>query len=150
MRRIAVLFTVLLMVVSVQAYAGDKQQMPANSNMPANTNTKMPAKAEAPKSMTIQGEIVDMGCYISSGAKGKDHQGCAEMCLKNGMPMGLLTKDGTLYLLTVSHSNADPFNQAKQWASDQVVVTGPYSERNGIRAIEVDQVKMAPNEHASY
>jgi len=141
MKRIAALFTVLLMVVSVQAYAADMQQM--------QSTTKTPAKTETGQSMTLQGEIVDMGCYISSGANGKEHQGCAEMCIKNGMPMGLLTKDGTLYLLTVSHSNADPFNQAKQWAADQVMVTGPTTERNGIRAIEVDQVKMVPNEHAS-
>lgn len=141
MKRMAALFTVMLMVISLQAHAGDPQHM--------QPNTKTPAKSETGKSMTIRGEIVDMGCYLSSGAKGKDHQGCAEMCLKNGMPMGLLTKDGTLYLLTVSHGNVDPFNQAKQWAATQVEITGPFSERNGVRAIEVDQVKQLSTESAS-
>jgi hypothetical protein len=65
------------------------------------------------------------------------------MCIANGMPMGLLTADGSLYLITLNHSNADPYNQLKGWAAEKVVVTGVTSTRNGVKAIEADAVKLA-------
>lgn len=136
MKRFAVTMAALLLVFAVGTRAGDMQGMPNMQH-----NSKATVKAEAAKEVTITGEIVDMGCYLSSDAMGAGHQSCATKCISNGMPMGLLTKDGTLYLLTVSHDNADPFNQAKQWAAEQVTVTGPEFRRNGMRAIEVDQVK---------
>jgi hypothetical protein len=100
-------------------------------------------KKDAPKTMTVTGEIVDMGCYLGHGAKGEGHKECALKCIANGMPMGLLTSDGTLYLLTMSHSDADPFNNAKKMAADMVEITGPVSERNGVKSIEVDKVAEA-------
>jgi hypothetical protein len=94
------------------------------------------------KSMTLKGEIVCMGCYMGHGAKGDAHKSCATKCIGGGMPMGLLTADGSLYLLTMSHATADPYNSAKEMAAGQVTVTGPVFEKSGMKAIEVDEVKM--------
>jgi hypothetical protein len=102
--------------------------------------TKAEAKA-APKSQSVTGEIVDMGCYMAEGAKGEAHKSCASMCISNGMPMGLLTGDGKLYLLTLNHDKADPYNSAKKMAAEQVTVTGMMSERNGMKSLSVDDVK---------
>ncbi len=93
------------------------------------------------KSVTVKGEILDMACYLGHGAMGKKHQECALMCLKGGQPMGLRTADGKVYLLVASHKDAKPFDEAKNYAADQVEVTGPVFERSGISAIEVDAVK---------
>lgn len=93
------------------------------------------------KVMTLKGEIVDTGCYLAHGAKGPDHASCATKCIAGGMPMGLLTSDGVLYLLTMNHDNADPYNQAKKLAASTVEITGPVHERNGVKAIEVTAVK---------
>ncbi|PWB71133.1 hypothetical protein C3F09_08250 [candidate division GN15 bacterium] len=136
MKRLTVSIASVLLIFAVGAYAQGMQGMQGMQH-----NSKAQANAEPAKEVTVQGEIVDMGCYLSSDAHGMGHQSCAEKCLSNGMPMGLLTKDGTLYLLTVSHGNADPFNQAKQWAAEQVIVTGPEFRRNGMKAVEVDQVR---------
>lgn len=106
-----------------------------------------PAKADgmkmAGKAQTITGEIVDMGCYMAKGAKGASHKECGMKCVANGMPMGLLTDKGTLYVLTMSHDNADPFNKAKEWASEKVKVTGTVSVRNGIKSLQVDSAEPA-------
>src|SRR5437867_357566 len=59
---------------------------------------------------TITGEVVDTGCYIAHSARGEKHVSCATKCINQGMPMGLLTSDGTLYLVTLNHDNADPYN----------------------------------------
>jgi len=98
------------------------------------------AKAEAKPSM-VKGEIVDMGCYMGHGARGEKHQSCAAKCIAGGMPMGLLTDKGALYLLTMNHDNADPFNQCKEMAAAMVEVTGMVSERNGMKSMDVMGVK---------
>jgi len=53
-----------------------------------------PAKA---KQVTVTGEIVDTGCYLGHAERGAKHQQCAQLCIRNGMPMGLLTEAGDLY-----------------------------------------------------
>ena len=100
------------------------------------------AKAPA-KPMTVKGEIVDMGCYVSHGAKGEKHKDCATKCIAGGMPMGLLTDKGKLYLLTMNHDNADPFAMCKDMAAAMVEITGVVSTRNGVSTIDVTDVKGA-------
>jgi len=105
----------------------------------------MKMKAAASKSWT--GEVVDTGCYLSHEAKGEKHKECGTKCVANGMPMGLLTKDGKLYLLTMNHDNADPYNQLKGWVGSNVEITGTSMERSGMKAIDVTGAKtLAANE----
>jgi hypothetical protein len=127
--KIAILAAVLAFVGAFAAGAADEVKKDQ-------TTMKM-----EPKVMTLKGEIVDMGCYMGHGAKGPDHASCALRCIANGMPMGLLTADGTLYVMTMNHDNADPYNSAKKMAADIVEITGPVSERSGVKSIEVTDVK---------
>jgi hypothetical protein len=106
----------------------------------ADTKETKAAKA-APKPVTLKGELVDMGCYVSHDARGEKHKGCATKCVAGGMPMGLLTSDNKLYVLTVNHDNADPYNQAKDLMSAMVEITGVVSERGGARIIDVTELK---------
>ena len=92
---------------------------------------------------TITGEVVDMGCYLGHGARGEKHVSCATKCLNQGMPMGLLTSNGTLYLVTLDHDNADPYNSLKDMAGKDVTVTGGLLTRSGMKAIEASTVKLA-------
>lgn len=130
MKRFALILMVLAMALAItNAFAADPK------------GAKEATKAAAPKSMTLTGEIVDMGCYLAEGAKGEAHKSCASMCISNGMPMGLLTNDGKLYLLTLNHDKADPYNSAKKMAAEKVTITGTMSERNGMKSLTVDDVK---------
>ena len=86
---------------------------------------------------TFQGEVVDMACYITHGAKGADHADCAKKCVKNGEPMGLLTADGKLLLLAASHDDAAPFEALKDLAGSQAKVTGVLAERDGVPMVTV-------------
>jgi len=92
---------------------------------------------------TVTGEIVDMGCYLGHAASGESHVSCATKCLNQGMPMGLLTSNGTLYLVTLDHDNADPYNNLKAMAGKQVTVTGELLTRSGMKGIEATTVKLA-------
>ena len=103
--------------------------------------TKSEMKAEK-KPVTLKGELVDTGCYIGHGAMGEKHKECATKCIANGMPMGLLSGK-TLYLITMNHDNPDPYNKLKDMAAETVEVTGTVSERNGVKAIDVTDAKLA-------
>ena len=92
---------------------------------------------------TVTGEIVDMGCYLGHAASGQGHVSCATKCLNQGMPMGLLTSNGTLYLVTLDHDNADPYNSLKTMAGKMVTVTGPVLSRNGMKGLDVTAVAAA-------
>jgi hypothetical protein len=92
---------------------------------------------------TITGEVVDMGCWLGHAARGEKHIACATKCLNQGMPMGLLTSNGTLYLVTLDHDNADPYNNLKSMAGKNVTVTGELLTRSGTKAIEASAVALA-------
>ncbi len=51
------------------------------------------------KPTTMVGEIIDYSCYLQVGKHGDKHRDCGQKCARNGQPVGLLTKDGTIYLL---------------------------------------------------
>ena len=100
------------------------------------------AEAKA-KAVTLTGELIDTGCYMGHGASGPKHKECATKCIAAGMPMGLLTAKGDIYLLTPPHGNTDAYAKAKEWAGAQVEITGEVHERGGLKSIEVTGSKPA-------
>lgn len=97
--------------------------------------------AQEKKSLTITGEVLDMACYSAMGASGEGHKSCAADCIKGGSPMGLLTSDGKVYLLVENHDKKDAYAQAKTHAGEQITVTGTLSDKGGLSAVVVNEVK---------
>jgi hypothetical protein len=93
------------------------------------------------KDMTVSGEVVDMSCYMASGAHGEGHRSCAATCIKDGSPMGILTDDGKVYLLVENHDKKEAYAEAKKHAGEQVTVTGSYAEKGGVQGLAVTGVK---------
>src|SRR5436190_24387266 len=56
-------------------------------------------KPNAGSAKTVVGEIVDFSCYLQVGKHGEKHRDCAQKCFRAGQPIGLMTTDGTLYML---------------------------------------------------
>lgn len=58
------------------------------------------------KVVTIQGELIDTACFVTSDgdAKGKDHAACATKCMASGVPAAILPEgkkaEDMMYLLT--------------------------------------------------
>ena len=90
---------------------------------------------------TVTGEILDMKCYMTSGAHGEKHKDCAAMCIKGGAPMGILADDGKVYLLIEGKNDSGAFEEAKKHAGETVTITGTLSEKNGVQALIVTEVK---------
>ena len=87
---------------------------------------------------TFTGEIVDISCYVTSGARSVLHAACAKNCLQEGgQPMGLLTTDGTLALLARYNRDHQPYEALKEWAGRQVGVGGSVGTRHDMLLITV-------------
>ncbi|CAN5545556.1 hypothetical protein BH23BAC1_BH23BAC1_36070 [soil metagenome] len=91
--------------------------------------------------VTVKGEVLDLACFMKSGAKGKDHKGCAATCIGKGGPVGLLGTDGKVYLLVEDHENAAAFKELKNFAAENVTVTGVAHERSGLNGIVLAKVE---------
>ncbi len=93
--------------------------------------------------ITRVGEIVDFSCYIQLGKHGEKHRSCGQKCVNNGQPIGLLTKDGALYMLMPEEHDPrrDGGVDAKASAADHmghiVTVNGTAAKVNGYSAIFV-------------
>jgi hypothetical protein len=90
---------------------------------------------------TVQGEVLDLSCYLGHDGQGEGHAGCAAKCLKGGQPMGLLGTDGTVYMLFADHSDGSAFEKAKEFAGKKVEVTGDVAAKGTLKGITVHGVK---------
>ena len=95
------------------------------------------------KEVSVVGEIVDYSCYLQLGKHGEAHRSCGQKCVLNGQPIGLLAKDGTLYILMPEehHPRRDGGVDAKAAAAENmghiVEVNGTETTVNGQHAIFV-------------
>jgi hypothetical protein len=84
--------------------------------------------------VTVKGEVLDMACYLDHGASGEKHAACAKTCIESGLPVGLKTDDGTVYLLIGEHK---PINAVlAPYAAQTVTIKGKLVTRDGIKMIE--------------
>ena len=92
---------------------------------------------------TVTGEIIDFSCYLQLGKHGEKHKSCGQKCLANGQPIGLLAKDGTMYMLMEEEHDPrrDGQTEFRKAASDHLAhimeVTGTEASHRGYRAIFV-------------
>jgi hypothetical protein len=100
-----------------------------------------PATRAQEKDVTVQGEIVDLACYMAKGSRGASHKACAQLCAKRGVPIGVLTDAGELFLLLDDHNNPDPYDAAKKLAGEKAEVNGKEINKQGVASIVVGAVK---------
>ncbi len=142
---ILALALVALLAANPGALAQTKQAAPAAP--PA------AAKGGPPKPIKVRGEILDMGCFVARGLRGPMHRDCAMKCLSSGVPMGLITADSVVYVLTQVHGRAmtpesyqipNAFEICKQWPAQTVEVSGYAFTRDGVRIMEVSKATLVP------
>lgn len=101
------------------------------------------SKPQPGRAVTRVGEVVDFSCYLQLGKHGEKHRACGQKCVNNSQPIGLLTQDGSLYMLMPEEHDPrrDGGVDAKASASDHmghiVEVNGTEAMVNGYRAIFV-------------
>ena len=88
--------------------------------------------AAMPKEETVSvtGEVLDMACYLDHGARGEKHAECAKTCIESGLPVGIKTSEGKVYLLIGEHK---PLNkELAAYAAKTITVKGKLVTRDGI------------------
>lgn len=106
-------------------------------------------QAFAVKQHTFSGQLLDMACYMDSGAKGPKHKDCAAKCVREGAPLGFLSSDGKAYFLVNSHEHEAAFQAAKDMAGEEVKLTGTMVEKGGVKAIQISGVEKKSGAAAS-
>lgn len=125
--------------------AGEVGKKPA-ADAPWSTTTvasSIMGKPVEGKTATVVGEIIDMSCYLQVGKHGDKHRECGQKCVRNGQPVGLLTEEGSVYLLI--DEEHDPRRdgltefrkQAIEHMAHVVTVHGTLTEVDGHKALYV-------------
>jgi hypothetical protein len=97
------------------------------------------ADTPAPE-VTLKGEVVDMHCYVTRGAKGKEHASCGNACLARGVAAGLLAEDGRLFVL-LEEKPVSVKDRLAGLVGETVTVKGRAVERDGVRALSMTSVE---------
>ena len=122
------------------ATIGSKADQPWSDTTIAAGVNKMPEPGHA---ITVVGEIVDFSCYLQLGKHGEAHRACGQKCVQNGQPIGVLAKDGTLYMLMPEEHDprrdggVDARAVAAEHMGHIVEVIGTGAMHNGYHAIYV-------------
>jgi len=88
----------------------------------------------------VTGEVLDMTCYIAYNLSGPDHAECARVCIRNGLPAGIKTKDGKVYLLT--GNPGDSINaKLADYAAKIVTIKGKETVRDGFAQLQVEEIR---------
>ncbi len=126
-----------------QAPMGKIGDKPAEPWSATTIEAAIDKKPNAGKVTTVVGEIVDFSCYLQVGKHGEAHAACAKKCFTNGQPIGLLAKDGSVYVLMEEEHHPRRDSQtslrdaAGMHAGHVMEVTGTASTVAGQKAIFV-------------
>jgi len=100
------------------------------------------------QSQTIEGEVVDVSCYLQLGKTGPKHADCGGKCVRNGQPIGLLTSSKELYLVIPEehHPRRDGQSNIREAFAtnmgNQVKVTGMVQNTPQGKAIFVNAMEV--------
>lgn len=97
---------------------------------------------------TIQGEVVDVSCYLQLGKTGPKHADCGAKCVRNGQPVGILTASKELYIVMPEEHHprrdgkTDVHEEFAKEMGNQVKVTGMVQKRPEGKAIFVNNMEV--------
>ncbi len=100
-----------------------------------------PLSAVGQEEIAVEGEILDLTCYLHKGSKGRRHRACAEMCAEKGLPIGILTDEEEVYLLIEDHDAPDPYAAAVKLAGKKAAISGKKYSKGGVTGIMVQSAK---------
>ena len=95
------------------------------------------------KMVSFTADVVDLSCKVVFNASGADHKMCAEVCFDKGVPLGLMSEDGKLYLpVTMKMGMERGDKDLRAHAEHTVKITGKVIERAGMNTILIESIEM--------
>jgi len=126
---------------------GKLGEKPAQPWTATTTAAGVDGKPETGHVVTRVGEIVDFSCYLQLGKHGENHRSCGQKCAQNSQPIGLLTKEGMLYMLMPEEHDprrdggVDLRTAGADHMGHIMEVTGTETSHAGYRALYVAGLK---------
>jgi hypothetical protein len=87
----------------------------------------------------VTGEVLDMSCYIAYNLSGPEHAKCAGDCIRSGLPVGIKSGDGKVYLLVGNFQAVNA--ELADYAAKIVTIKGKQSIRNGFTQLQVEEIR---------
>lgn len=140
----------LLAAMLLQAQEPAKPQAPAASpawsatTLEAANKDEHKAVLKAATVATITGEVIDLSCYTQLGKKGEGHKACGSLCVANGAPVGVLTKDGKVYMIIAEQHHPRRDGQVSlaqafsKKVAETVTLTGLLSHQGGMDTLFIE------------
>ena len=91
--------------------------------------------------VTVNGEVVDLWCYLEGGDRGPAKKACATACATAGNPIAILDTAGNLYVAAGLKDHQPGKTLLLKRMSSDVTVTGTLVKKGGVQMIYVDSVK---------
>ena len=100
------------------------------------------------KAVEIKGEVIDTWCFFSGVMGGEDavigtaHHTCALWCSAGGIPVGVLTEDGEVFMV-LKYEGEDPLERSDtimEVQSDTITAKGMHYVRDGVNYLVVEKV----------
>ncbi len=97
---------------------------------------------------SIEGQVVDVSCYLAQGLKGEAHRQCAEICANQlNIPLNVLDDEGNLWQLVDDDMPGHDQNPTVvQYAEQRVRATGTLIDKGANKAIIIKDVALLEGE----
>jgi hypothetical protein len=106
-------------------------------------SAQMMPHAQEGEMVTMTATVVDMSCKVVFDLEGDDHRMCAQVCFDQGVPLGLMSEEGEIFLpVTMKMGMERGDKDLKGHAEHTVTVTGKVMDRGGVKAILIESIKM--------
>lgn len=94
---------------------------------------------------TVEGNIVDLNCYVEHAGFGSEHRNCAATCARSGLPMGFMDRTGTTYLISgPGHVPLTEVNRIlASHVESTVLITGYFFEEQDLKLLAVERLTPA-------
>jgi hypothetical protein len=94
------------------------------------------------KPITMTGEVVDSGCYLSHDSKDDAHLACAKQCANAGVPLAIVDGAGKVYMV-VAADHKNPNTKLLPFLQKKVKISGTLITKGGLNGIAIKTVEAA-------
>ncbi len=106
-----------------------------------NASNGAEGSTDAPKVVTVKGEVVDLWCYMDHRGHGEKHKRCAITCAEAGNPIGIADASGHLFIAMGGKKHQPGRDVLIDLMAETVTVTGRLVKDGGLQAIYITSVE---------
>ncbi|MGE0161273.1 MAG: hypothetical protein AB7T31_17895 [Gemmatimonadales bacterium] len=109
----------------------------------APASAQMMPEMATTEDVTFTATVVDTSCRLVYGMTGEMHRECSQVCADRGIPLALLSSDGTYYIpVSAAMPGESATAMLRPHAEHQVTVRGKRINRAGVNSIIIESITM--------